>query len=139
MPTRTFVVLEKDDDLRSLYRRKLLQKFPGSTVVEAASCAEAIETLERATVDAVVVNQAALDAKGVEILHLIRGHDAEVPLVAIGDAPLENAALSSGADVFVESSKWNDLGDAVETALFQRPRPFGDGRKKRELRGGSPS
>ena len=119
---RTFIVLEKDDDLRSLYRRKLDRKFRGCTVIESASCAEALDSLAHATVDAIIVNQAALDARGSEILHIIRRVNADVPIVSIGDALFEHEAIGCGADIFVDAARWEDLGSAVEQALIQRSR-----------------
>jgi DNA-binding response OmpR family regulator len=117
---RNFIILEKDEDLRSLYRRKLEQKFQGCIVIEAASCSEALDSMSQAAVDAVVMNQAALDARGVEMIRAIRRGDANVPLVAVGDAPQAEVALRNGADLFIETLKWQELGTAVEQVLGQR-------------------
>jgi DNA-binding response OmpR family regulator len=117
---RNFIILEKDEDIRSLYRRKLEQKFQGCVVIEAASCMEALDSMTQAAVDAVVMNQAALDARGVEMVRTIRRGDAHVPLVAIGDAPHAEAALQNGADLFIETQKWQEIGTAVEQVLGRR-------------------
>ena len=118
--SRTFIVLEKDDDLRSLYRRKLEQKFRDCIVLEASSCSEAHEILGYADVDAIIVNQAALDARGVEMVRSIRRVHVDVPLVSIGDPPQADLVLSNGADIFVETQRWQELGSAVEQVLAQR-------------------
>ncbi|MES2692040.1 MAG: response regulator [Verrucomicrobiota bacterium] len=110
-------MVEKDDDLRSLYRRKLEQKFQGCVVVEAPSGAEALDVLGHASIDAIVVNQAALDGTGLEVLQTIRRTDARIPLVSIGPAQVEGEALRSGATVFIDDRRWADLGKTVEEVL----------------------
>jgi DNA-binding response OmpR family regulator len=119
--TRNFIVLEKDDDLRSLYRRKLEQKFKGCVVLEAASCSEALESMDRGVVDAIVVNQAAMDARGADMLRAIRRGDAVIPVVSIGDAPQEEISLQCGADIFINTDNWEKIGVAVEEVLSRRP------------------
>lgn len=120
MATRHFIVLEKDDDLRELYQRKLHRKFKGCVVVEAASCAAAVEGLRQGPIDAIVVNQAAVDARGVEMIEIIRHTDTVVPLVSIGDPQLEKDSLRHGANIFVRADQWESLGEAVEWALDHR-------------------
>ena len=117
-----FIVLEKDDDIRSLYRRKLEQKFRDCVVIEAASCVEAVDSLGREPVDAILVNQAALDARGVEMVQAIRRADRQIPLISIGDPPQQHASIENGADIFVATADWETVGQAVEQVLEREKR-----------------
>lgn len=117
MSSRSFVVLEKDEDLRAIYRRKIEQKFPGCIVVGVPSYAEAVDALALRAVDAVIVNQRVEDCTGLDALKNLRRSHATLPLVSVGPKAAEHAALQNGATVFLNDEKWKDLGTMLETVL----------------------
>ncbi len=118
--TLHFIVVEKDDDLRSIYRMKLEQKFPGCGVIETPSCSEALDAMGEMSIDAVIVDQTALDCSGLQALRNIRHVDARIPLVAIGQARMEEVARRNGATAFIDESRWSELGNTVEAVLEPR-------------------
>ena len=103
-----------------LYRRKLEQKFPSCDVVEAASCIEALHTLARLAPDVIIANQAAVDARGVEMVRAIRRADSSIPLVSVGEVAQEQDLLRNGADVFLPADDWENVAAAVQQALVRR-------------------
>lgn len=120
MAPRTFLILEKDGDLRSLHRLKLLKQFPGCSVLEVASCAAALTALERFPADAVVVNQSAQDCSGLEALARLRRDHPGLPLISVGPVDVEHAALEHGATRFLDDRHWEGLGAAVHDVLPPR-------------------
>lgn len=117
MPSRNFIVVEKDDDLRAIYRFRLEKQFEGCTVIEAPSCAEALAVLDTSAVDAVLINQKTLDGSGIEALRRIREANATIPLISIGPIGVQQTALKSGANAFLDDLKWAELGPTVEKFL----------------------
>jgi DNA-binding NtrC family response regulator len=112
-----FVVVENDADLRQIYVRKLEQTFRGCQVFATASCAAALEFMSRVRVDAVIVNQRASDAEGVALIEAFYAHKTTVPIIAVGESPLRERALQSGAAVFVDAKDWASIGLMVREAL----------------------
>lgn len=115
--TECFLIVERDADLREIYRRKLRQFFPKATVIDVDSCAEALTRLAETRVDAAVVNQVAADMRGPALLRTLHQAWPSLPLVSIGETALESESLRAGAAVFIDASKAHELGPVVRHAL----------------------
>jgi DNA-binding NtrC family response regulator len=119
---RRFLVLERDPDLRFFYSRDLRQAFPGCAVVEAESCQAALASLTNTSIDAAIVNQAATDAKGPEMLRRLHAQHPDLTLISIGESALKKDALQAGASAFVEAGKSQQLGSVVREVLKPQPK-----------------
>ena len=98
----TILLVEDDANLRYGLRFNLARE--GHTVLEASSAEDALETLQRETVDLAILDVMLPGASGLELLEQIRAENRAFPvlmLTARGDESDAVAALRIGADDYV--------------------------------------
>ncbi len=96
------LVADDDPDVRELLARGL--RAVGYEVVHARDGREAVELLDRESVDAIVTDIAMPEMSGIQLLRSIRSRNADVPVVLVTGSPdLETAmqAVKLGALVYL--------------------------------------
>ncbi len=79
----------------------LLEKYPSSSI-SIFSCGQtALSELRRNEFDIVIIGLDLPDVDGLGFVQLIRKEAPHLPIVVIGDAPSEQAAVEAGADEYL--------------------------------------
>ncbi|MEK7373144.1 MAG: response regulator [candidate division NC10 bacterium] len=97
------LIVDDDLQMRAMLRQALERH--GFEVHEAASGEEALQALESARPDAIVLDKEMPGVSGFEVLGLIRQHDVAVPVIVItafGGLAVRAEALRRGATAYVE-------------------------------------
>jgi CheY-like chemotaxis protein len=80
---------------------ELLEKYPSSSI-SIFSCGQtALSELRRNEFDIAIIGLDLPDVDGLGFVQLIRKEAPHLPIVAIGDAPSEQAAVEAGADEYL--------------------------------------
>jgi CheY-like chemotaxis protein len=113
-PKRILVVDDTEDGL-FLISRSLKRTFPKAEILFARDGSEALSVLTRAPVDAVITDNRMAEMSGLELTQAIRATGSLIPILMLtGSEELEEKALKAGVTVFHPSSRWADIGDALQ-------------------------
>ena len=97
-------ILLVEDDPANLYMLQAAIQFEGFTTTQAVSGAEALQKIERDSIDAVLLDLGLPDLAGSHLIERIRAI-TDVPIIVVSgrsDEPFKIAALDAGADHFVQ-------------------------------------
>lgn len=116
-------------DEHNLFRAGLLQLLQSHailTVAETHSGEEAVELFRQKRPQIAIISLTLSDQTGLEVIHALRTHDGELPILALSpnDSKLaQHSALRAGASAMI--SKNHDVHQLVQSIqdLAQRPRP----------------
>ena len=98
--TVTFLVLDDDADMRFLHRRELQREFPGCTVVECATTAEALTRSADICLDAVLTDHSLCGDDGAVFIARLREQGMDCPVIMVtgsGDPKVHEGAYAAGA------------------------------------------
>jgi two-component system KDP operon response regulator KdpE len=125
--TRVLVV-DDEPPIRRLLRTSLVSQ--GFQIVEAATAREALDEVERAPPDLIVLDLGLPDMQGQEVIQLLRGQGSSVPIVVLSSRTDETGkveALDLGADDYVTKPFGTDeLLARIRTALRHRLQQQGE-------------
>jgi CheY-like chemotaxis protein len=128
MPT---VLIVDDSPVDRKIASSQLEKLEGVQVLAVASGAEALEQLQRGTVDVVVTDLQMGEMDGLQLVSLVRKKYPHIPVIlmtAHGSEEIAVAALQRGAASYVPKRNLaQDLNDTVENVLA-----LAQGRKQRQ-------
>jgi len=117
------VLLVEDNPFHlRMVRAMLAEAVPGAGVVEAGTMAAAVEHLDAAVPDCVLLDLMLPDARGSEAVAAVAAAAPEVPIVVLSahdDADLEREALAAGARHYLVKgvATVGDLRAAVTLAV----------------------
>jgi DNA-binding NtrC family response regulator len=102
MPEGKILVVDDEEDIRRPLRRFLVGK--GYDVLEADALGPTQEVARKHRVDVAIVDFSLPDADGLEVLRLLKGHDATLPVILLtghGTIDLAVKAIKEGAEQFL--------------------------------------
>lgn len=105
---------------RFLLVKTLQRKFPGAIVHEVEDAKQAVATVERGGLDAVITHR-TFDVAGADLVRDFRRVDSTVPIVMVSGIDREEAALAAGANRFLHYDQWLRIGSVVEAVLHSTP------------------
>jgi DNA-binding response OmpR family regulator len=122
MPLSRIVVVDDDDEIRSLLCALAHEAVPGATIGEHASSRHALNEIERGSADLLITNCDMPDMDGPTLVQTIRKMKNSIPIIMVSGSPeARSLGERSGIDKFVEKTHLNtELGDAIKTCLAGR-------------------
>jgi DNA-binding NtrC family response regulator len=119
MRARTkFLVIDDDDDVRSLLVRMMRRTFPGARVVGCSGAQKAASLAKAENFDAVVGRDPG-DADATDLIRILRRITPDVPLLMVAGADRCTELLAAGATAFLDYAEWLRAGNVV-SELLQR-------------------
>jgi two-component system chemotaxis response regulator CheY len=102
---RTILIVDDSPTIRRMVKASLAG-FKNTSLIEAASGLQAIESLAVTSVDLVVLDLNMPDMHGLDVLRFVRSHDhyKDVPVIVLttrGDGTSRDAALHAGASAYL--------------------------------------
>lgn len=123
VPGRVLLV-DDQPELRRIFRRSLVKL--GHEVMEAPNGRAAVELVRKEHFDVVISDVRMPDMDGVELLHQLCEHDAELPVILVSggfDAEAEQAAAEYGAfEYLMKPLAFDKLHEATASAIELRRR-----------------
>ena len=122
------LVVDDEPPIRRLLRTSLVSQ--GFQIVEATTGREALNEVEKARPDLIVLDLGLPDMQGQEVIRLLRGRGSSVPIVVLSSRTDETGkveALDLGADDYVTKPFGTDeLLARIRTALRHRLQQQGE-------------
>jgi two-component system KDP operon response regulator KdpE len=122
------LVVDDEPPIRRLLRTSLVSQ--GFQIVEATTAREALDEVEKARPDLIVLDLGLPDMQGQEVIRLLRGQGSSVPIVVLSSRTDETGkveALDLGADDYVTKPFGTDeLLARIRTALRHRLQQQGE-------------
>ena len=118
MSTALILLVDDDDQIRRLFRRKL--EVGGFEVVEASSVDQALRRLGESEFDLIVLDLSMPSGDGYDLLIHLRKHDLAIPTIVVSGMPqatLEAAKLMGASRTLNKFSAIHGLVPAVRAVL----------------------
>jgi CheY-like chemotaxis protein len=115
-PNRTFLIVEHNPDGLELISWTLARKYPDASIQHVVETCDAIEILQRDSVDAVIVHR-PIGMDGLEAIRAIRDGRPAIPIIMVSSVDYSREAIEAGATSFLHYDAWLVLGGVVEDAL----------------------
>jgi two-component system response regulator AtoC len=116
------LLVDDQPELRRIFRRSLVKL--GHEVVEAPNGRAAVELVREQHFDVVISDVRMPDMDGLELLHQLCEHDAELPVILVSggfDAEAEQAATEYGAfEYLMKPLAFDELREAAASAIELR-------------------
>ena len=123
LPPLRVLVVDDDDEMRSLLRRSL--EFDGHHVTERDRGTQVLKTLRESAFDLVILDNRMPGLNGLDLLPMLRREFAHLPVLlvtAFGGRQVATTALRLGAASYLEKPfRLGQLRDAI-TALIPEQR-----------------
>lgn len=118
----TVLIVEDNLTFRQSLKEMLHTRYPDLKVEEATDGAEALEIINAAVPDFIVMDIRLPGENGLEITRRIKESNPQLPIIILTDydfAEYREATYRCGADFFIPkgSSTWETFGTLVETIL----------------------
>jgi CheY-like chemotaxis protein len=110
------LIIDDEPDNLLLLSKTLLRKFPNAVLVECRSAEAAANILKTERVKLVIAHRAH-EARGAELIRLLRSANAEVPIIAVSQGDQKDTALAAGATRFHRFEEWLMIGNAAAALL----------------------
>jgi CheY-like chemotaxis protein len=118
------VVIDDDREFLAKLHRWFFSSCPDVEVLPFAHALDAIEFLRRERVDAIFTAYLMPQIDGLQLIGILRGFDAQVPIFMISEVPLGDAAIARGANAFLPKTQlWAEL-DTVVSELRESVAPL---------------
>jgi two-component system KDP operon response regulator KdpE len=122
------LIVDDEPPIRRLLRTSLVSQ--GFQIVEATTARDALDEVEKARPDLIVLDLGLPDMQGQEVIRLLRGQGSSVPIVVLSSRTDETGkveALDLGADDYVTKPFGTDeLLARIRTALRHRLQQQGE-------------
>jgi DNA-binding NtrC family response regulator len=124
LPPLRILVVDDDDEMRSLLRRSL--EFDGHHVTERDRGTQVLKTLRESAFDLVILDNLMPGLNGLDLLPMLRREFAHLPVLlvtAFGGRQVATSAFRLGAASYLEKPfRLGQLRDAIATVIPEQQR-----------------
>lgn len=112
------LIIDSNATSRESLKRVLSARYPHIRLEEAVNGIQALQELEEAMPDVVLMNIRLPDLNGIEVLRRIRNSSGKVIIVVFADhdtPEYRDVVLSQGADYYI--SMWSSSGEEINSLM----------------------
>ena len=108
------VVVDDDREFLEQVNRWFVHSGTDFEVLPFASSVDALDYLRRERVDLILTAYLVAPIDGLQIISIIRGFNAHVPICMVSSVPMQAAALARGATAFLAKARlWSQLDSVL--------------------------
>jgi CheY-like chemotaxis protein len=117
-----FLLVDDDDNKRSLISLFVLRRFPTAHVSEYTTGAGAIEHLKDNAVDAIITDHSMAPVNGIQLIRWVRKRFQTLPILMVtGHPEIESEAMDAGATLVLNFSRFAEVADVLARLLEDKP------------------
>ena len=125
LPVRSILTVDDHAPARAWLRAAVAAAFPHCAIVEAACCAEALESLQAVRFELVLLDLGLPDGSGLQVLEELRRRQPDCPCVITtvfdDDEHLFKALRAGAAGYVLKDQSQHELGELLRQMLEGRP------------------